>query len=51
MISVNSDKDTLTFIEAEFTLSPVVFFFFLNTLRLPSACHYPRIDISTFKIC
>lgn len=50
MISVNSDKDTLTFIEAEFTLSPVVVFF-LNTLRLPSACHDPRIDISTFKIC
>lgn len=30
MISVKSDKDTLTFIEAEFTLSPVVFFFFFK---------------------
>lgn len=31
MISVNSDKDTLTFIEAEFTLSSVVVFFFKHT--------------------
>jgi hypothetical protein len=47
MISVNSDKDTLTFIEVEFTLSPI----FLNTPTVSSACHYPRIDISTFQIC
>lgn len=50
MISVNSDKDTLTFIEAEFTLSPVIYLFF-NTPSPPSARHYPRIDIFTFKIC
>lgn len=49
MLSVDSDKDTLTFIEAEFTLSPVIFFF--NTPGSPSARHYPRIDIFTFKIC
>ena len=28
MTSVNSDKDTLTFIEAEFTLSPVIIILF-----------------------
>lgn len=47
MISVNSDKDKLAFIEAEFTLSLL----FLNTLSLPSACHHLRIDVSTFQIC
>lgn len=49
MISVNSDKDTLTFIQVEFTLSPIIIF--LNALSLPSACHHLRIDLSTFQIC
>lgn len=47
MISVNSDKDALTFIAVEFTLSCYYYYFFKHT----SAYLYPRIGVSTLRIC